>query len=58
MRAGPGAGPIERLGRWDVIGLSWLLPPYQWRFGAVATQRMQAFEFDAPAVRPAADGRA
>jgi len=53
----PGRGrvTVERLGRGDVLGLSWMLPPYQWRFGAVATQQMQAFEFDAPAVRAACD---
>ena len=53
----PGLGPvvIERLGRGDVVGLSWMLPPYQWRFGAVTTQPMQAFEFDARAVRAACD---
>jgi CRP/FNR family transcriptional regulator, cyclic AMP receptor protein len=51
----PGQGRviIETLGRGDVIGLSWMLPPYQWRFGAVTTQRMQAFAFDAAAVRAA-----
>jgi CRP/FNR family transcriptional regulator, cyclic AMP receptor protein len=52
---GQGQVQIERLGRNDVIGLSWMLPPYQWRFGAVSTQRMQAFEFDAPATRAACD---
>ncbi len=53
----PGRGrlTIETLGRGDVVGLGWLLPPYQWRFGAVATQPMQAFEFDARAVRMACD---
>jgi CRP/FNR family transcriptional regulator, cyclic AMP receptor protein len=53
----PGLGPvvIERLGRGDVVGLSWMLPPYQWRFGAVTTQPMQAFEFDARGVRAACD---
>lgn len=44
---------IETLGRGDVIGLSWMLPPYQWRFGAVTTQPMQAFAFDAAPVRAA-----
>jgi CRP/FNR family transcriptional regulator, cyclic AMP receptor protein len=42
---------IETLGRGDVVGLSWLVPPYQWRFGAVCMQPMQAFEFDGVAVR-------
>ena len=53
----PGQGRviIETLGRGDVIGLSWMLAPYQWRFGAVATQPTQAFVFDAPAVRAACD---
>jgi CRP/FNR family cyclic AMP-dependent transcriptional regulator len=53
----PGRGRIiiETLGRNDVIGLSWMLPPYQWRFGAVATQPTQAFVFDARAVRKACD---
>ncbi|HUZ22691.1 MAG TPA: Crp/Fnr family transcriptional regulator [Streptosporangiaceae bacterium] len=53
----PGRGRvvIDRLGRNDVLGLSWMQPPYQWRFGAVTTQPMQAFEFDARAVRAACD---
>jgi len=53
----PGQGRviIETLGRGDVIGLSWMLAPYQWRFGAVATQPTQAFVFDARAVRAACD---
>lgn len=46
---------VETLGRKDVIGLSWLLPPYQWRFGAITTQPMQAYEFDARAVRAACE---
>jgi CRP/FNR family transcriptional regulator, cyclic AMP receptor protein len=51
----PGQGRIvlEMLGRGDVIGLSWLQQPYQWRYGAITTQPMQAFEFDARAVRAA-----
>jgi CRP-like cAMP-binding protein len=55
MVPGQGRVVIETLGRGDVVGLSWLKPPYQWRFGAVATQPMQAFEFDARAVRAACD---
>jgi len=53
----PGRGrvTVERLGRGDVLGLSWMLPPHTWRFGAVATQQIQAFEFDAPAFGAAYD---
>jgi CRP/FNR family cyclic AMP-dependent transcriptional regulator len=42
---------IEQLGRGDVVGLSWLFPPYRWGYGAIATQPLQAFEFDAKAIR-------
>jgi CRP-like cAMP-binding protein len=53
----PGVGrvTIEQLGRGDVLGLGWLHQPYQYDYGAVATQPMQAFEFDAAAVRAACD---
>jgi CRP-like cAMP-binding protein len=53
----PGRGPIilEKLGRSDVLGLSWLAQPCQWRYGAVTSQPMQAFVFDAAAVRAACD---
>ena len=53
----PGRGRIilEKLGRSDVLGLSWLVPPHQWRFGAITSQPMQAFVFDARAVRMACD---
>ncbi len=48
----PGHGPviIETLGRGEVIGLSWLFPPYQWTLGAVTMQPTQAFELDGRAV--------
>jgi len=51
----PGNGRviIEELGRGDLLGLSWLQPPYQWQYGAIATQPVQAFEFEAAAVREA-----
>jgi CRP/FNR family transcriptional regulator, cyclic AMP receptor protein len=52
---GDGSVIIEVLGRGDIVGLSWLQPPYQFRFGAITTQPMQAFEFDAQAVRAACD---
>jgi CRP-like cAMP-binding protein len=51
----PGQGRviIEKLGRNDVLGLSWLVLPYQWRYGAVTAGGAQAFAFDARAVRAA-----
>lgn len=49
----PGKGHmvVETLGMGDVLGWSWLFPPYRWRFGAVARGRLDAVEFDGRAVR-------
>lgn len=49
----PGEGPvvIETIGMGELLGWSWLFPPYKWAFGAVAVADVQAFEFAAPAVR-------
>lgn len=49
----PGEGPvvIETIGMGQLLGWSWLFAPYKWAFGAVAATEMEAFEFDAPAVR-------
>jgi len=35
----------------ELLGWSWLFPPYKWAFGAVAATAVEAFEFDAPPVR-------
>ena len=57
----PGEGPvvIETIGMGELLGWSWLFPPYQWAFGAVTVTAVEAFEFDAPLVRErcAADPR-
>jgi CRP-like cAMP-binding protein len=53
---GDGRVIIEMLGRGDLLGLSWLAPPYQFKYGAVATQPLQAFQFSATAVRAACGG--
>ena len=49
----PGEGPvvIESIGMGELLGLSWLFPPYKWAFGAVSATAVEAFEFDAPTVR-------
>jgi hypothetical protein len=51
----PGEGPvvIETIGMGELLGWSCLFPPYSWAFGAVAATPVEAFEFDAPAVREA-----
>jgi CRP/FNR family transcriptional regulator, cyclic AMP receptor protein len=49
----PGEGPmvIEAIGMGELLGWSWMFPPYRWAFGAVTLSALEAFEFDAPAVR-------
>jgi CRP/FNR family transcriptional regulator, cyclic AMP receptor protein len=49
----PGEGPvvIETIGIGGLLGWSWLFPPYRWAFGAVCGTSVEAFEFDAAAVR-------
>ena len=49
----PGNGRIivDAIGIGDLLGCSWLFPPYRWTFGAVCVTAVRAFEFDAAAVR-------
>ncbi|MFD7106134.1 Crp/Fnr family transcriptional regulator [Streptomyces celluloflavus] len=45
------AAVVETLGRDDLVGWSWLFPPYLWHLGAEAVRPVDAVEFDATAVR-------
>lgn len=49
----PGLGrvPVDTIGMGELIGWSWLFPPFTWAFGAVAASLVEAFEFDARTVR-------
>jgi CRP-like cAMP-binding protein len=49
----PGECPavVGTVGIGGLLGWSWLLPPYQWRFGAVCATGVKAIQFNAPAVR-------
>ena len=48
---GQGRMKIETIGMGELLGWSWLFPPYRWAFGAVAASPVEAFEFDGRAVR-------
>jgi CRP/FNR family cyclic AMP-dependent transcriptional regulator len=48
---GQGRMKIDTVGMGELLGWSWLYPPYKWAFGAVAASPVQAFEFDGCAVR-------
>jgi CRP/FNR family cyclic AMP-dependent transcriptional regulator len=49
----PGQGPvrIETIGMCELLGWSWLFPPFTWAFGAVTVSPVEAFEFGGRAVR-------
>ncbi len=53
----PGKGwvIVETIGLGQVVGWSWLFPPYTWAFGAVTLLPTEAFRFDAAAVRALCD---
>jgi CRP-like cAMP-binding protein len=46
-----GAAPIQTLGAGEVVGWSWLLPPYRWQFDARAALAVQGLAFDAAWLR-------
>ncbi|MFF8999976.1 cyclic nucleotide-binding domain-containing protein [Streptomyces achromogenes] len=41
---------VATLGAGDLLGWSWLFPPYEWDFGAVAFTDVRAYEFDGSSV--------
>ena len=51
----PGGPPavVQTLGSGDVLGLSWLIPPYRWAFDASAVTSARAITIDAAKLRAA-----
>ena len=49
--AGLGAGAIEVLGPGELLGWSWMFPPYRWSLTARAASPVRALEFDASRIR-------
>ena len=49
----PGRGHVvvQTLGPGDLLGWSWLVPPYRWMFDARATDETSAIAFDAACLR-------
>ncbi|MGB9663789.1 MAG: cyclic nucleotide-binding domain-containing protein [Ignavibacteria bacterium] len=49
----PEAGSIiiQTLGEGDIIGWSWMVPPYQWRFDARAVELTRVIELDGTCLR-------
>ncbi len=48
---GRGAIAIETLSTGDVVGWSWLFPPYRWHFDARALSLVRAVQFDVTCLR-------
>lgn len=48
---GRGVVQIESLGEGDVLGLSWLVPPYRWHLDARVVEPAEALAFNAVAIR-------
>ncbi len=48
---GGGSRTIQTLSDGDVLGWSWLFPPYRWHFDAQAATLVRAIAFDAALVR-------
>jgi CRP-like cAMP-binding protein len=48
---GQGRVRIDSIGMGELLGWSWMFPPYKWAFGAVAAGPVEAFEFNAREVR-------
>lgn len=42
---------VDTLGYGELLGWSWMFPPYSWHLGATASREVRALEFDAAAVR-------
>ena len=42
---------VASLGAGDLLGWSWLFPPYRWDFGAEAFSPVRAYEFEAQPVQ-------
>jgi CRP/FNR family transcriptional regulator, cyclic AMP receptor protein len=42
---------VDTLGPGAALGWSWLVPPYRWRFGAVASETTHTIEIDGAAAR-------
>jgi len=48
---GRGGVTIQTVGPGEVLGWSWLLPPYRWHFDARALEQTRALSFDGTCIR-------
>lgn len=53
--AGRGILPLMTAGEGEIVGLSWLIPPYRWRHDARALTQVRALGIDACCLRDKCD---
>jgi len=46
-----GATTVQTLGEGEILGWSWVSPPYRWHFNAKTLKRTRALVFDAKCLR-------
>ena len=51
--AAPGSGAVtfQTVGEGEIVGISWLFPPYRWTYDARAVERVRAIGMDATCLR-------
>jgi len=51
--AAPGRGAIvfQTVGEGEIVGISWLFPPYRWNYDVRAVERVRAISMDATCLR-------
>lgn len=52
---GRGLSPVQTVGEQEVIGWSWMVPPYRWRYTARALELTRAVAVDAACMRRKCD---
>ena len=55
QKPGRGAVRVKVVGPGDIVGWSWLVPPYRWHFDARVLDSVQALALDAEALRRKCD---
>ncbi len=53
--AGRGTITVQTLGEGDILGWSWLIPPYQWNFDSLAVELTRAIAMDGTCLRTKSD---
>lgn len=48
---GRGALTFQTVGEGEIVGVSWLVPPYRWTYGAKALELVRAIAMDATCLR-------